>query len=232
MAFQPIVDVESGRPYAFEALVRGLEGQGARTILDGVNDRNRYAFDQACRVKAIDVGVGAGLIDTGAKLAINFLPNAIYAPITCIQATLRAAEEHDFPADRLIFEFAESEQIVAPDKMCEIIECYREIGFSTALDDFGAGHAGLKLFVDFCTDTLKLDMELVRGVHEDKRRQAVIRSLVSMCADLDTTLIAEGIETREEAETLRALGIRYMQGYLFARPAFEALPEIAFRFDQ
>ncbi|WP_294395240.1 EAL domain-containing protein [uncultured Sphingomonas sp.] len=229
MAFQPIVDVRDGTPFAYEALVRGPEGQGALTVLGQVTDHNRYAFDQACRVKAIETAMAAGIVPTGARLSINFLPNAVYSPMACIQLTLRTAQANAFPLDRLIFEFTENEQLASPEHVASIIETYRQMGFSVAIDDFGAGHSGLDLFARFANDMVKLDMDLVRNVDADRRRQAIVRAVVGLCADLDTILIAEGIETEAEARTLHAIGVRYMQGFLFARPAFEALPEIAFR---
>jgi EAL domain-containing protein (putative c-di-GMP-specific phosphodiesterase class I) len=230
MAFQPIVDVVRNAPFAYEALVRGPAGEGASTILDRITEANRYAFDQACRVKAIEAAMAAGIMDTDARLSINFLPNAVYSPVACIQLTLRTAERNAFPPERLIFEFTENEQVAAPDHVGAIIETYRRIGFSVAIDDFGAGHSGLGLFARFANDMVKLDMDLVRGIDRDARRQAIVRAVVGLCGELGTVVIAEGIETAEEAHMLRRLGIRYMQGYLFARPAFEALPAIDFAF--
>ncbi len=226
MAFQPIVDVHTRSVYAYEALVRGLVGESAASVLDQVTDLNRYAFDQACRVKAIEAAMDAGILASGAKLSINFLPNAVYSPLACIQLTLRTAENSAFPLDRLIFEFTENEQMASPDHVESIIDTYRRIGFAVAIDDFGAGHAGLDLFARLTTDLIKLDMDLVRGIDADRRRQAVVRAVVGLCEELGTEIIAEGIEAAAEAATLRALGIRYMQGFLFAQPAFEALPEI------
>lgn len=230
MAFQPIVDVETGQPFAFEALVRGLDGESAASVLAQVNDENRYAFDQACRVKAIETAMAAGIVETGAKLSINFLPNAVYSPRACIQLTLRTAEANRLPLDRLIFEFTENERMTSPDHVGAIIETYRKIGFSVAVDDFGAGHAGLNLFARFPTDIVKLDMDLIRGIDTDRRRQAVVKSAVGLCRDLDTILIGEGVETSAEAVTLRELGVRYMQGYALARPAFERLPDFTIPF--
>ncbi|GGC83905.1 diguanylate phosphodiesterase [Tersicoccus solisilvae] len=227
MAFQPIVDVETSTTFAYEALVRGPEGQGAMSVLGQVTEANRYGFDQACRVKAIETAMAAGIADTDARLSINFLPNAVYSPVACIQLTLRTAERYAFPPERLIFEFTENEQMASPDHLEAIIATYRDIGFAVAVDDFGAGHSGLDLFARFPTDLVKLDRELVRGIDTDRRRQAVARALVGLCADLDTVLIAEGIETLEEGRALRDLGIRYHQGFLYARPGFESLPEIA-----
>lgn len=227
MAFQPIVDLESGRPYAFEALVRGAAGEGAMTVLSQVTDDNRYAFDQACRVKAIELAMAAGLLESGARLSINFLPNAVYSPLACIQLTLKTAAAVGLPLNRLIFEFTEGERIASPDHVQNIIDAYRRMGFGVAIDDFGAGHAGLGLFAQFTPGIIKLDMELIRDIDSDERRRAIVAATVAMCAALDTLVIAEGVETVGEATTLASLGVRYLQGYLLARPGFETLPAIA-----
>jgi len=226
MAFQPIVDTSTGKPFAYEALIRGVDGASAASILSRVTDANRYSFDQACRVKAIESAMAAGIMTSDARLSINFLPNAVYSPLACIQLTLRTAKLVGMPTDRLIFEFTENEQMGSPEHVASIIDTCQQIGFSTAIDDFGAGHSGLDMFARFRPDEIKLDMELVRGIDTDRRRQAIVRAVVQMCADLDTLLIAEGIETAEEAATLRGLGIRYHQGYWYARPALEALPRL------
>ena len=226
MAFQPIVDVRDGTPYAYEALVRGPNGEGAATVLAQLNDSNRYAFDQACRVKAIETAMVAGLTDGDARLSINFLPNSVYSPVACIQTTLRTAAANAMPLDRLIFEFTEGEEILSPAHVESIIETYKRMGFAVGIDDFGAGHAGLDLFARFVPDLVKIDMELIRGIDRDARRRAIVRGIVQICADLDTLVIAEGIETEGEACTLRHLGVRYHQGYLYAQPAFERLPAI------
>lgn len=226
MAFQPIVDTETGRPFAYEALVRGLDGATAASVLARVNDVNRYSFDQACRVKAIESALAAGLMDGDARLSINFLPNAVYSPMACIQLTMRTANAAGLPIDRLIFEFTENEAMGSPEHVASIIDTYKRIGFSVAIDDFGAGHSGLGMFARFVPDEIKLDMELVRGIDGDARRRVIVGSVVRMCRELDTLLIAEGVETSAEATTLRDLGVKYHQGYWYARPALNRLPEI------
>ena len=226
MAFQPIVDVETGKPFAFEALVRGSDGEGAAQILSRVTPDNRYAFDQQCRVAAIEQAVAAGILDTGARLSINFLPNAVYSPVACIQLTLKTARATGLPTDRLIFEFTENEQIADTGHVATIIDTYRRMGFATALDDFGAGHAGLGLLARFQTDLVKLDMQLVRAIDASLPRRMIVGSLMRMMRNLDITVVAEGIETEAEYRTLRELGIRYQQGYWFARPGLRVLPRL------
>ena len=226
MAFQPIVDVETGHVFAFEALVRGSKGEGAAEVLARVTNENRYAFDQQCRVAAIEGAVDAGILYTGAKLSINFLPNAVYSPAACIQLTLKTARATGLPIDRLIFEFTENEEMTDTDHVKNIVETYRTMGFGTAIDDFGAGHAGLGLLAKFQTDYIKLDMELVRGIEASLPRRMIVEGVIRIANSLGITIIAEGIETIAEYDVLRAMGVRYIQGYLLARPGFKILPAV------
>jgi EAL domain-containing protein (putative c-di-GMP-specific phosphodiesterase class I) len=220
MAFQPIVDVSAGQIWGYEALVRGLGGQGAYEVLSQVTDLNRYAFDQACRVKAIELAA-AHLGGSTAKLSINFMPNAVYEPKACIRATLAAASRTQFDPKRLMFEFTENERMTDVDHVSHIVSEYRRMGFTTALDDFGAGYAGLSLLSRFQTDLIKLDMELLRGIEASSVKQAIVRGLVGIAAELGIVLLAEGVETAAELAVLKGLGIRLFQGYYFAKPALE-----------
>ncbi len=226
MAFQPIVDCETGRPFAYEALVRGAGGQSAGEMLARVTPDNRYAFDQQCRVAAIEQAVAAGILDSGARLSINFLPNAVYSPVACIQLTLTTARRVGLPIDRLIFEFTENERMADTDHVADIIDAYRRMGFATALDDFGAGYAGLGLLARFQTDLVKLDMELIRDIDAAEPRQIIVDGIVRIMERMGITVIAEGVETIAEYDTLRSLGVSYIQGYLLGRPALGALPPV------
>lgn len=224
MAYQPIVDVETGRVSAFEALVRGNNGQSAAEVLSRVTPENRYAFDQQCRVAAIKGAVEAGILDTDAKLSINFLPNAVYSPAACIQLTLKTARDVGFPADRLNFEFTENEEMVDSDHVQNIVATYRKMGFTTAIDDFGAGHSGLGLLARFQPDSIKLDMGLIRGIDQSTPRRLVVSGVIGIANALGMTVVAEGIETEGDYRALRKLGVRYMQGFLLAKPGFRSLP--------
>lgn len=224
MAFQPIFDVHTQRPFAYEALVRGLNGESAAQVLSQVNDQNRYAFDQACRVKAIQRASELGLCELAdCLLSINFLPNAVYRPETCIRATLKAAEEYQFPLERLMFEVTEGEQVESPEHLKNIFTEYAKRGFTTAIDDFGAGYSGLNLLARFQPHLIKLDMALTQDIAHDSVRQAIIEGICLVASKLNITIVAEGVETHSDWAVLQGYGIRYMQGYLFARPAIEHL---------
>jgi len=220
MAFQPIVDVSRGNVFAYEALVRGVNGEGAGSVLSAVNEANRYAFDQSCRQKAIELASRLRS-DRDASLSINFMPNAVYEPRACIRVTLATASRVSFPLNRIIFEFTEAEQ-VDTNHLLNILRTYKGMGFRTAIDDFGAGHSGLNLLAKFQPDIVKLDMDLIRGIDLDRAKRVVVQHTLAMLADLGVTAVCEGIETPAEMAVLRDLGITLMQGYLFGRPAFEA----------
>ncbi len=225
MAFQPIVDIEMRKVFAYEALVRGSKGEGAGTILSRINDENIHSFDQLCRATAIRIATGLGI---DSLLSINFLPNAVYNPVNCLRATLTAAERYGLPKERLIFEVTESEEIIDRSHLANIIREYRKLGIGVAIDDFGAGHSGLNLLAEVEPDIVKLDRFLITDIDKDKRKQAIVRSLISLCADLQMKVICEGIETNVEYTTLRDLGVRLMQGYYFAHPGFETLAPVDF----
>jgi len=223
MAFQPIIDIDSGAIYAYEALVRPTGGGTAMDILSQINEQNRYSFDQGCRVKAIEL---AARLEMDALLSINFLPNAVYQPAACLQKTFEAAERAHFPLHHLMFEVTESEPSRDVGHLRTIFEEYKRHGMITAIDDFGAGHSGLNMLADFLPDVLKIDMALTRSIHTDPIRSKITGAIVGLCRSLHIAVIAEGIETLEEAWALRLLGVRLFQGYLFARPLIEQLPEV------
>jgi len=222
-AYQPIVDVAARTVYGHEALVRGPNGESAMSVLAQVNEKNRYRFDQACRVKAIKTAAQLGIQE---RLSINFLPNAIYKPEICIRTTLEAASAHGFPLDRIIFEVTEGERVEDGPWLAEILREYKRCGMLTAIDDFGAGYAGLTLLAGFQPDLVKIDMELVRNVDRSSARQAIVRGMVRICDDLGVKVIAEGIETSGERDFLFDAGIHLMQGYLFSRPVFQGVGKI------
>lgn len=220
MAFQPVVDLQARRVVAHEALVRGLHGEGAGQILAQVNVKNRYRFDQACRTKAIELASQLGIDCT---LNINFLPNAVYEPAACIRATLAAAARTGFPLERITFEIVEQEDVAEMAHLQQIITEYRRIGFKVALDDFGTGYSGLLRLAALRPDIVKLDRALIKDCDTDSARLAIVKSMVALCRELKTRLVIEGVETKAEVAALRDAGARYMQGFYFARPAFEKL---------
>ncbi len=226
MAFQPIVNTASRTVYAYEALVRGVNGASAAEVLARVTADNRYSFDQACRVKSIELASRLGIAEGGARLSVNFMPGAVYSPAACIRRTLETAQECGFPLDHIIFELTENEQI-DPAHLQGIAKEYNRHGFTLALDDFGAGYSGLNLLATLeGIDLVKLDGTLVQAAARSDRAALIVASVASLCASLGIEVLGECVETLEQYAILQRCGIHLMQGYLFAKPAIARLPSV------
>ncbi|PCK32364.1 EAL domain-containing protein [Pseudoalteromonas piscicida] len=223
MAFQPIVDIQARAVFSYEALVRGKNGESAYEILNNVNDENQYAFDQHCRVTAIETFSQLSKTD---NLNINFMPQAIYEPQACLATTIKSAKRCQFPAPQIIFEVTEQEQVVSRAFLTKIFKTYRQNGFKTAIDDFGEGYAGLSLLSGFQPDLIKLDMSLITDIATNPAKQAILKGISLTCDLLGVRLLAEGVETKSEYEYLKLSGIKLMQGYYFAKPQVESLPAV------
>ncbi|MBN9024000.1 MAG: EAL domain-containing protein, partial [Rhizobiales bacterium] len=173
MAFQPIVDV----------------GEPAPQVLGKVSAENQYRFDQACRVKAIELAGRLLADEPEARVSINFMPNAVYEPAACIRTSLAAAARVGLATHRIVFEFSEAERVADVGHVRRIVEAYRDMGFLTAIDDFGSGFSGLRLLSDFNPDVVKLDMQLLRGLDADPRRRTIVGGVARMARDLGITVV-------------------------------------------
>ena len=229
MAFQPIINCQSQSIYGYEALVRGLNNEPTYTVISKVNDKNRYLFDQLCRIKAIALASELGITSI---LSINFLPNAVYDPERCIRSTLEATKKYNFPSEKLMFEFTEVDKIKDSTHIQRIIAYYQSLGFKTAVDDFGSGYSGLNLLADFHTDIVKFDISLIRNIDCDISRQSIISNCLNIFRDLNVTPLAEGVESYDEYIWLKDAGVELMQGYFFAEPGFKALPKVNFTLNE
>lgn len=223
MAFQPIFDTDAQQVYSHEALVRGADNQPASEVFAQVGHHNLYRFDQTCRVKAIKMASELGI---STRLNVNFLPNAVYNPELCIRTTLEAAQTYNFPVDRIVFEVTEGEQITDLTHLRAILTHYRQRGFTVAIDDFGAGYAGLSLLADFQPDLIKLDMSLIRDIDHDKTRRTICNGIVEMSRELGVEVVAEGVERRDELRCLADFGVHLFQGFYIGKPSFESLTTI------
>ena len=132
-----------------------------------------------------------------------------------------------FPLTRIIFEVTEVEEVRDHDHLKNIMTEYKKHGLRVAIDDFGAGHSGLTLLSVFQPDLIKIDRKLVECLDERLASRTIVKSMVGVCRDLGIGVIAEGVERKEEMQVLCDMDVQWMQGYYFARPALEALPEWA-----
>ncbi len=220
-AFQPIVDARTSTITAYEALVRGPQNETADAILSAIAPEELATFDEECRKAALTMAGRLGIV---CDLNLNLLPQGFRADRDCLASTLDTAIEKGFNPERLVLEVTEGEVLGNQDRFTELIGIYRGLGMRTAIDDFGSGYSGLNVLADFQPDQIKLDKNLVRGIQGKGPRQAIVRALLGICRDLGIALIAEGIESDDEYFWLLDEGVHLFQGYLFAHPAFEALP--------
>lgn len=223
-AFQPIIDIEKRSVHSYEALVRGINGEGAQSVLSKVDRQNRFRFDQLCRAKAISL---ASLLGVESFININFLVNSVYNPDQCIKVTLECARKNNFPIEKIILETTEEEKIEDPDFLKSVLDGYRKYGLLIAIDDFGEGYSSLNLLARLRPEYLKLDRQLISQIEQDRVRERIVRAIVDLCRDLSIKVIGEGVETLQEARILRDMGVTLFQGYFFARPGFESLPPVA-----
>jgi EAL domain-containing protein (putative c-di-GMP-specific phosphodiesterase class I) len=224
-AFQPIVDVVDRKIVSYEALVRGVGGEPASQVFSLVRPEDMYRFDAAGRVAAIEQASRLGIC---CDLNLNLLPQSLLLSTASIESMLDAASRHDLPIKRIVIEVTEVEMIHDQVRFSQLINIYRRQGLKVAIDDFGAGHSGLNLLAELQPDQIKMDMALMRGIESNGPRQAIVRAIASICVDLGIDLMAEGVETLDEFLWLKDEGIRFFQGYLFAKPGFACLPPAEF----
>jgi EAL domain-containing protein (putative c-di-GMP-specific phosphodiesterase class I) len=220
-AFQPIIHAPSRSVFSYEALLRGRTGEPAATVLQAVRPAGASAFNEQCRLTAIDLAVRLGLTT---RLNLNFMPSDLKMSPTAVTSLLEAARRGSIPSGRIILEILESDIIEGIEDFAAAINAYRASGLTFAIDDFGSGYAGLNLLAEFQPDFVKLDMQIVRGIESRGPRQAIVRGILRTCRDLGIDVVAEGVETPDEYAWFRSEGIELFQGFLFARPGLECLP--------
>ncbi len=214
-AFQPLVDAASGRTFGHEALVRGCSGESPAQIIASVRPENLFYFDQACRLGAIREASRLGL---GGDLHINCTEIDPDNLETALASTAEAVAASRFKARQIVLEFNSLERLGSPRQLAEVRARANAWGFRVAADNFGTGEAGLKRLAVLRPEFVKLDRELIAGIHGSLRRQAMVLGVVASCKALGIVPIAAGIERETELEWLRQAGVAHFQGYYFGRP--------------
>ena len=213
MAYQPIVDWSGRRLVAFEALVRTSEPTLPHPgALFTVAERLGRVHDVG---RAIRGSIARTLVDHPhpAEFFINLHPSDF------LDETLFSSDSALAPfASRIVLEVTEraalDETAGIPDRVSRL----RKLGYHIAIDDLGAGYAGLTYFAQLTPDVVKIDISLVRNIHQDAIKRKLVGSLTALCKDLKMRVVAEGVETAEERDAVADLGCDLLQGYLFAKP--------------
>jgi EAL domain-containing protein (putative c-di-GMP-specific phosphodiesterase class I) len=207
---------------AYEALTRGVDGTPYPKLVAGLNTAALRAFHRRTAETAICRAAELGLRTLRASLCINLQPD-LHPDALNASFIASVARSCGLTPENILIEFTEDHRLSIP-QYRELLERNKQAGFASGMDDFGAGYSGLTALVECRPEVLKLDRALVKGIDTSDTRQKLVLAFANCCKALDMRLIAEGIETRAEAEMVRSLGISHMQGYLFSKPVVDALP--------
>lgn len=221
--FQPVIEARSGDVWGFECLMRGRKTDGsivgAPQMLDWAKAENLYfMLDRVCRETHLE-NAGKLNADANCRFLINFLPTAIYQPEYCLQTSLAAMRRSGLTPRQVIFEVVETEKVLDTAHLLRILDFYRRSGFGVALDDMGSGYSGLTMLADLQPNLIKIDRAIVSKSVTSKPHFNICAALVRMGKENGQTVLAEGVETIEEVNLMRSLGVDLFQGYYFGKPA-------------
>jgi EAL domain-containing protein (putative c-di-GMP-specific phosphodiesterase class I) len=223
VVLQPIVDVEKETVFGYEALCRGLSGEHYPELVEGLEPVSLRRFDKLAMARALRLVSELRLVETGAIVSLNVGP-MVETEAMYIQ---RVARHYGIRLSSIVLELTEGVRMTGSD-LSRTIRDYRAVGIMVAIDDFGAGYAGLNSLAASTPDVLKIDRELIRGIEFNRAKKTILEAFAKVCRRLGVRIVAEGVETIPECRTLQGFGITLMQGHLFAHPAAYEMPDIRF----
>jgi diguanylate cyclase (GGDEF)-like protein len=222
--FQPIVDLKRGGIIGYESLIRGPSDSPLHS------PASLFAVAFRCgRLVELDLLCREVNIRTFARLRLEGKLFLNVSPSTLLQSDFRSGftrqflREHGLSPQQVVIELTEHFPIDDFEVTRKGIDHYREMGFAVAIDDLGAGYAGLRLWSEVKPDFVKFDRHFIQGIAADFHKAQFIRYLQEIADDLGCRTIAEGVETEEECRAVKALGVTFGQGYFFARPSASPL---------
>ncbi|EPY2902372.1 diguanylate phosphodiesterase [Cronobacter sp. 153480017-3] len=224
-ALQPIVEPTTCKIKAYEALIRSPEGGSPAALFASLSSQALYDLDLHSKEIAFAL---AKAVNIGSQMiSVNLLPGSLVQCPHAVEILLAQIARQGLLPQQVIVEVTESEVISRFDEFECVIRQLRAAGINLAIDDFGAGFAGLSLLTRFQPGRIKIDRCIVADIHLHGPKQAIVHGIVRCCAELEITVVAEGVEKVEEWCWLEAAGIRYFQGYLFARPLLNRAPSVS-----
>ncbi|MCC5947584.1 MAG: EAL domain-containing protein [Nitriliruptoraceae bacterium] len=219
--FQPIVDLHDRSVIGHEALLRAHTPDGdevpagdlfgAAAAGGWTNVLDRIGRETALRD-------ASGWLDDQ-RLFINFVPTSVYRPEVCLATTTRAAKRFGIPLEQVVFEVVETHRTSDVGHLSTVVEHYRQRGARIALDDVGSGYSSLNLVATLRPDVVKIDMALIQAL-PDPSSAAVVRAIIDLSHGIGAEVVAEGIETEQQAEVVTRLGADLGQGWHFGRPVY------------
>ena len=220
-AFQPIIYFHTGKIYAVEALVRGVQDVDGLNCIDDLfdkafNDDFLYELDLQLREKAISKFSNIDIENL--KLFYNLDNRIIYNKKYSQGNTAKILNKYKLDKNRICFELSEKGTAIEQNAFSSMIQKYKESGYSIAIDDFGIGVSGLKLLYFSEANVIKLDRFFITNIDQDSKKKLFCSSIIEMAHIMGMLVIAEGIETAKEFYTCKDIGADFIQGYLTQHP--------------
>jgi EAL domain-containing protein (putative c-di-GMP-specific phosphodiesterase class I) len=223
VCFQPVLELRGAQalPHYFEALIRGPRGTSAESpsiLFEYARKKSREsAVDRACVAAILDAA--SRVLPDEATVGLNIHASTLAMDtgfVGFLEASLR---EHAVPGKHLVVEIVEHAPPWDVNGFLGALESLRAMGARIALDDVGLGHSNYHMILECRPDYFKVDRHFVDGCHRDFHRRAVLASVAQLARPFGARVVAEGVETEEDLQALRRLGLNLVQGYLLGRPA-------------
>lgn len=218
--FQPIVSLQHQQVFGYEALIRGPSASPLHSPINLFNTAARHGrlaeLDLLCRETVIR---RFGKLGLKHKLFINTTPAALLQEDYPHGLTLQFLQEAGLSPQQVVIELTEQYPIDDYDLMREATHHYREMGFSIAIDDLGAGYSGLRTWSELKPDFVKLDRHFMQNIHEDRQKRQFVQSMIDIAQSVGCQVIGEGVEVRQEYLAAQGLDMQFAQGYYFGRPS-------------
>lgn len=233
--YQPILDLKNKRVIGYEALNRGPKGEFENPdfLFRLAYENNAvWALDRLCRIQALR---GIKKLHESENIFINVEPSTFEDPHFFTRETLSEMEKAGVKPSQVVLELTERKAIEDFENFKTILKTFKTSGFRVAIDDLGAGYSGLQMLSELLpdyVDFIKLDMSLIRDIHTHNYKQQIISFMLKLTNNISTSIIVEGIETKDELKTIHQLGIQYAQGFLIASPGKTFKPVEESFFDQ
>ena len=220
-AFQPIIYSQTGKIYAVEALVRGIQNINELNSIDDLfncafNDDFLYELDIQLREKAIKKF--ANIPIDNLRLFYNLDNRIIYNKNLSSGNTSRILKKYNLSKTNICFELSEKGTVIEQNALSTMIQRYKQNGYSIAIDDFGIGVSGLKLLYFSEANIIKLDRFFISNIDQDSKKKLFCSSIIEMAHIMGMQVIAEGVETINEFYTSKDIGADFIQGYLVQKP--------------
>jgi len=214
-AFQTIMDASQLEVVGFEALVRGIRNEPAAQVMSRINHDQRFDFDQACRIRAIEA---AAEFEIDVDLHLNATDIKAANVDTVVEVTRHLAKRHKIEPERIVLELNNLGALGGEKPLAVIRSSLADAGFRTLADNFGQRDADLRPLTLFKPELVKIDHRLVENIDLKPEAQAIVIGLVEFCRAMEIEPVASGVETAEEFHWLQQAGLRLFQGFFFAQP--------------